>query len=153
MRHNALVVESAQRILALTGVDVVTAAVFHDLGKLGMFDNAIATGDYFFAGHEQLSVKLAEEQGLSGDVLHIIRYHDISYQHKPDNILSKLCAGDVGMLRHLLAIAACDTAGKGWTDAQCVQRPQVAEKFRQVCEMAYVNPQFAGVIQQACLEW
>ncbi|MFA6272094.1 MAG: HD domain-containing protein [Patescibacteria group bacterium] len=153
MRHNALVVEAAQRMLVLTGVDVMTAALFHDLGKLVQFDNAVATGDYFFAGHEQFSVELAQKYGISGHVLHAIQYHDISYQHRADRILPKLCGGDVGMLRHLLAIAACDTAGKGWTDAQRVQRLKVAEKFHHVCEMAELDDSFADVIKQACLEW
>ncbi|MFA6272773.1 MAG: HD domain-containing protein [Patescibacteria group bacterium] len=153
MRHNALVVEAAQRMLLLTGVDVVTAALFHDLGKLGQFNNAIATGDYFFAGHELLSVELAKNQGLGDHALHVIKYHDISYQHAANRILPKLCRGDVNMLRHLLAIAACDTAGKGWTEAQRKQRPQIAAKFQQVCDMANVDDAFVAVIQQACLEW
>jgi hypothetical protein len=153
MRHNFLVVEAAHRMLVLTGVDVVIPAIFHDLGKLLQFERAVNTGNYGFAGHEKLSVQIGQEHGLDCDALFLVRAHDISYQHRADRILPKLCGGNVEKLRHLLAIAACDTAGKGWTEAQHKQRPEVATKFQQICELANLDSSFAEVIRQACLEW
>jgi HD superfamily phosphodiesterase len=153
MRHNALVVEAANRILELTGVDVVIAAFFHDLGKLSQFDNAIATGDYHFAGHEKLSFEIARNHGLDDVALNAILYHSISYEHRADRVYPSLCGGDLNKLIHLVALAACDTAGKGWTEAQREQRPQVAKKLVHICEMAEVDDAIVNVIERTCLEW
>lgn len=153
VRHNHRVLEAAHRMLVLTGVNVVVPAAFHDLGKLIQFEMTVNTGDYSFAGHEKLSVQIGQDYGLNCNQLFLIRAHNISYQHRADRILSKLCEGDVEKLRHLLAIAACDTAGKGWTNAQHGQRPEAAAKFQQICDLAGIDAPFAEVIQQACLEW
>lgn len=153
MRHNGLVVEAAQRILVLTGVDVVTAAFFHDLGKLGQFDNAIATGDYCFAGHERISFEIARNHGLDDVALNAILHHNISYEHRADRVYPSLCGGDLNELIHLVVLAACDTAGKGWTEAQREQRPQVARKLVQICEMAEVDDVIVNAVEQACLTW
>jgi len=153
MQHIHMVIEAAKRMLLMTGIDVVIPAAFHDLGKLLQFESAVTTGNYQFAGHEDLSVQIAQEYGQDSNVQFLVLYHDIPYQHRTDRIFLKLCKGDVDKLRHLLTMAACDTAGKGWTKAQHTQRPEIATKFQWICEDAGLDPAFTEVIQRACLEW
>jgi hypothetical protein len=85
--------------------------------------------------------------------LNAILYHSISYEHRADRVYPSLCGGDLNKLIHLVALAACDTAGKGWTEAQREQRPQVAKKLVHICEMAEVDDAIVNVIERTCLEW
>jgi len=142
--HNVIV--AAKRLSDRTKIDVVSAAAFHDIGKIHQFPKALRafeagqdSGDAYVA-HEQLSATIAQRNKLGKLRCAIIGAHQHAYnQAKPATILKKVgCTPgqDLIGLKCWMVLCAADAVGKGFTPDQILQRPLVAEKFRELADIA-----------------
>ena len=151
--HCLRVIAASERLVAGTGVDVAQEAMLHDVGKLVQINRSGQWRKGIFIGHELISADIARRRGVSPDGCLIIEHHNVSYAHRADRVLPKVCNGDVEILRRLLVLAAADSVGKGWIASQRVQRPDIAEKFREICRLAGVDGQFPETLAEAILTW
>lgn len=153
VEHCHRVIGAAERLAELTGIDVIEEAMLHDAGKLIQINREGGWHSGMFEGHEAISADIAAGRGLLPDACLIIRHHSVSYQYRVDRVLPVICHGDRDVLMRLLILAAADTAGKGWTETQRIQRPGVAGKFREICRLAGVNTQLSDLLADAILTW
>ncbi len=146
--------ETALRFRALTGINVGVEAILHDAGKLKQFGEAMRRGrPVSFIGHEPISATIARRLGLNEESQLLIRHHDISYRLRHDRVLGRACRGQTDLLPKLLVLAAVDTVAKGWTQLQVIQRPEVAKKFRLICQSDGLSDELAPILDEAIRTW
>lgn len=147
--HIFNVIVAAERLKEMTGVDVIDAATLHDIGKIYQFPAALKRfqagqdGSTEYLGHEQLSASVAKRHGLGSMHRAVIDAHQHAYtQARPRTILKKLdCLTRENPIavKCWLVLCAADAVGKGFTPNQIIQRPQIAQKFREVAETAQLS--------------
>lgn len=139
--HIAAVVAAARQLASETGEDVVRLALYHDIGKIRNFPDAIALVAQdldpvpAYRNHESWSARIAA--GISP--MHyrdrqIIREHALGYTGRPVTIVNRF-EGEPDVIRRWMLLCAADAVGKGWTPDQCLQRPEVAQRFEAVATL------------------
>lgn len=151
--HCLRVIAAAERLVSVTGIDVADEAIWHDVGKLVQINRAQQWRQGIFIGHEVISANIARRRCLPEEICQIIEHHNVSYAHRADRVLPKVCQGDVNVLRRLLVLATADSVGKGWIESQQAQRPEIAEKFHEICRLAEIDGQFPETLAEAILTW
>lgn len=145
--HLIAVHRAAKIIAERTGVDVKVMALNHDIAKVVQFPEAICrrdSGEQMFnlayQGHEARSADLASARRVSDADCLVIRHHDWAYLKDPSAyaIVNKF-RGDRQTILRWMALCTCDAIGKGFTDKQKVQRPEIAERFIQVATVAGID--------------
>lgn len=148
--HVQYVIEAAETLRFETGIDAVSAAIYHDAGKFVMFDATLLNYD-LFAGHEDVSATLAREHGVDAAAVFAIANHDAAYRKGVDfdpNKFAALAGGDDEKLRQLVGLCACDAAGKGNTPAQREQRPKIARLLEAVARVHVRDEHLAEAVRR-----
>ena len=143
--HIYNVIVAAERLGHLTSVDIVNAAIFHDIGKIHQFPRALKAfesgqdGSIKYLAHEQLSATIAARNRLNRNDCAIIGSHQHAYdQARVTTILKKIgCepGKSPAMFKRWMVLCAADAVGKGFTPEQAKQRPFIAMKFREVADV------------------
>ena len=144
--HMAAVVIAAERLYEATGEDVRQAALYHDIGKIRKFPDAVALfaqgldPGLSYRKHESWSARIADgiAVGMHARDLQIIREHGLAYSAKPATIVRRL-ANDPALIRRWMLLCAADAVGKGWTEVQRQQRPQIAASYSIVAELSGIS--------------
>lgn len=157
--HVERVFRHAVQIRRLTGIDVIKLALWHDIGKLakdGRKEKKDKPGEFTFKGHEKKSedyLRQHRRAEFSEEDLFLVANHGIIRGDNTVEQIVELCSGDNDRLKKLVFICAADTAGKGYTAAQDVERQQLAPKFFELALKAGLGSRIAGLVQQIVLEW
>lgn len=157
LRHMRFVAEAAARIKQESDVDVVSAALYHDVGKFVCITQRDVDDPEKFAGHEAISAEVALVDGLSEAAVFAIRNHDAAYRADVDfnpALFTALAEGDPERLRQLVGLCAADAAGKGFRAAGAYkQRPEIGKLLYQVAATRLEDVRFARVVLDAAEKW
>jgi hypothetical protein len=135
--HIQAVYRAAEQLSNLTHLNIRKMALNHDIGKIPMFSDAVASRDKgydpigVYDNHEKVSAQLAAASHLSLSERRAITIHHWAYNgasvRKIINFLE-----DEFTVRRWILLCAADAQGKGWTDKQIEQRPVLAQKLQDV---------------------
>ena len=157
LRHMRFVAEAAARIQQESGVDVMAAALYHDVGKFSCIMERDINDQEKFLGHEARSAEIALADGLSEAAVFAIRNHDAAYRDDVDfdpAVFTALAEGDPERLRQLVGLCAADAAGKGFRAVGAFkQRPQIAKLLHCVAATRLEDVRFAWVVLEAAGRW
>lgn len=160
LTHVRFVIESATRIFETTSVDVRLATALHDAGKIFAFEQTVrdvqAARDagrepkFHYIGHERRSAGFARNCGHDDLTVWLVRNHDASYRVKVSEPREFVvfCGDNSARAKMLVAICAADAAGKGWTEANRAQRPEISARFAEVGTLLGFDPGFAAAIER-----
>lgn len=151
--HTKKVFNNAIEIKSLTGIDIVKAALWHDIGKfIVRYEKPDKLGEYSFKGHEKESEKYLREKcpdNFTKDDLFLVANHGLIRGDSAAVDIVDKC-NDVQLLRKLILICAADISGKGFTKAQKEQRERLAAKFEELANLAGLD---AILVKDIILKW
>jgi putative nucleotidyltransferase with HDIG domain len=163
--HCERVFRHAIQIKRLTGIDVVRAALWHDIGKFvkdGRREKDDKPGEFTFKGHEEKgwefltsgeNLKRYGISGFSDEDLFSIRNHGIVRGQKTLQQILGSCEGENNHLKRLVLMCSADTAGKGYTPDQDKERLQLAPKFVGLALEAGLGSRIASLVLEIVMEW
>jgi len=157
---NAVIVE-ARRLSEHSGIDIVDLAVLHDAGKIQQFPRAFKLfrlGEdpaRAFIGHEAKSAVLAEALGVDDLSCLVIKHHDLAYLPAKAQTIVNLLKSSHRSIRKWFLLCAADGVGKGWTENQKAQRPEIPKKFLEVACFAGIpsDDPVLELASRAVTEW
>lgn len=157
LRHMRYVVRAAVRIRQESGVDVLAAALYHDVGKFACVMERDVSDPEKFAGHEARSAEIAAADGLPPAAVLAIRNHDAAYRKDVgfDPVaFTALAAHDPEHLQQLVGLCAADAAGKGFlAPGAHKQRPKIAQLLFSVAATRLDDVRFARIVLDAADRW
>jgi hypothetical protein len=163
--HCERVFRHAIHIERLTGIDVVRAALWHDIGKFvkdGRRQKDGKPGAFTFKGHEEKGWEFLKDDtqlslygisGFAGEDLLLVKNHGIIRGAKTLEDIVGSCEGDDARLRGLVLMCSADTAGKGYTPDQDKERRQLAPKFVALALEAGLGSRIASLVLEIVMEW
>ncbi len=138
-------------------VDIVVPALWHDIGKISTRFKK-KSGGYQYSGHEKRSAEYMMEHGnFSTEELFLVRNHAfiISRIESRDvvNAVIKRCNGSKGLIKKLVFLHAVDASGKGFIQAQEIQRSKLIPIFERLAIFSVMNLGTLDLLREITSKW